>query len=74
MQHFNVAQVNHRARLCDAFTSVLKNLDFNNHVILRKRQFTEYVNYYLSCNGIFWLDKKNHAGGGQETGNQFRVA
>ena len=41
MQHFNIAQVNHRVRLRHAFTSVLKNPDFNSHVILRKRQFME---------------------------------
>ena len=62
MQHFNIAQVNHRARLRHAFTSVLKNPDFNNHVILSLRN-----------NGIFGL-RKNHAGRGRETGNQFEVA
>ena len=41
MQHFNIAQVNHRSRLRHALTSVLKNPDFNNHMILKKRQFTE---------------------------------
>ena len=66
MQHFNIAQVNHRARVRHAFTSILKNPDFNNHVYLE--------NVSLRNNGIFWLDKKNHAGGGRETGNQFGVA
>ena len=37
LNHFNIAQVNHRAQLHHAFTSVLKNPDFNNHVILRKQ-------------------------------------
>ena len=31
LEHFNIAQVNHRARLRHAFTSILKNPDFNNH-------------------------------------------
>ena len=58
MQHFNIAQVNHRARLRHEFTSVL---DFNNHVIV----YLENVS--LRNNGISGLTKIPC---GRRTGNR----